>query len=227
MVDYSDVDRGNFNIRIRVSGANSSHNFRTAAEMKAIAYTRSPDQDARNQFQDGIAEMFSDMDRDYEFDGLAGQRGLDATLKNAGMPGVSVVAVHHFSDLGRDINSAIRNATHLLFECSVEIYIFTDGLRIVPNKGNHLAHLILKLNEALSYYATTNRAIGVATAKAAGAQIGRPTTFTYAGAPEVITRLMDAKNGELPSVRDLAKAVGCGRTLAGKFLKQFKEETQP
>ena len=76
--------------------------------MKTIAYARLPEEEERNEFKQAVRERLPEAE--FIFDGLAGQIGLSEVMRRVQHPGINQLVVKRFSDLGRDITTAIRNA---------------------------------------------------------------------------------------------------------------------
>jgi hypothetical protein len=195
--------------------------------MKTIAYARLPGDKEREEFKVAVSDRIPETE--FLFDSLSGQAGLNAMLRKAASPGVGQVVVKRFSDLGRDIVSAIRNATQIAVVFNTCLTIWRDGYTLqlwTSYKESDWRRLLQEMDDALSYYPGINRKIGLETARATGTAVGRPREFDYPTVQKACERLMMAKDGLLPSCKELAKDVGCSAGTAGAMLRRFKAEQE-
>lgn len=196
--------------------------------MKVFCYTRTENVGLAQELRDDMARACG-LRRDdfcgFQFDGLAGQRWLTATLRKAEHEtGDRMIMVDSLSDLAKDLPGVVKQIETLL-EKGIAVEARKTRLLFDPHDaGNRESKVILALAQAHHRYVSENRKRGVATAKAAGASPGRPVTLTLDDVRKTIKRLTDSNAGELPSARDLAKEAECGKTKAAQLLNEYKAE---
>lgn len=201
--------------------------------MAFFFYTRAENKTAAKQ---AFARMKAAVKRDpkaTDWDAMSGQRGLRCVLHlvtryvaENGDGAQRTIVVDHLSDLARDVPGLVRQIAELL-KAGTSVLSVATGLSFEAEEPNDKEpHVIFALAEAHVRYTSENRKRGQNSAKEAGAQIGRPTVFTLDRVREALKRLTDAKKGQLPSVRDLAKAVGCGNTKAGELIAEYRSELE-
>lgn len=199
--------------------------------MSAFFYTRAENKTAAKA---AFARMKAALKRDPEltdWDAMSGQRGLRAALSwsthhvaEFGAGASRTIVVDNLSDLARDVPGLVKQIAELLKQ-GTSVFSVATGLWFFADEPNDKEpQVILALAEAHVRYTSENRKRGQASAKEAGATIGRPPVFTLDRVRESIKSLTDAKKGHLPSVRDLAKKIGCGNTKAGELIAEYRAE---
>jgi DNA invertase Pin-like site-specific DNA recombinase len=199
--------------------------------MNIHAYARLQTPEQRAGFQHAVRALAAKLDVSanggkvtYRFDGLAGQRGLNATLDAARSGDDNVVVFNHASDAGRDLRECVRNLNELMLLQPVRAIRILDSrtdLTLTPDGLNGAWRLLSALWEAHSAYVSMNNKLGVEAARLAGAQIGRRPVTTLERVQETISEMMNASAGQLPSARKLAAKVGVSVGKAHALLKEF------
>lgn len=197
--------------------------------MKAYCYTRAENEESaetRSKLFKEWCEANKHEFAAFRWDGMAGQLGLTKILRKAeAVKGTyPIIAVWTLSDLSRDLTKLVKQIDELCREQGIAIYARATDLWIKPH--TETGEVIEALAAAHVRYAQDNRKRGIASAREAGATIGRPrdARFQLKVARETIVDLTRAKDGRLPSSRKLAKAVKCGETTARKLLAEYRAE---
>lgn len=161
----------------------------------------------------------------FSWDAMSGQRGLMQALRWADTADLvsKAIMVDSLSDLARDVPGLVKQIETLLRK-EISIYSLATGLLFDAESEDPETKVIKALAQAHVRYTSENRRQGQQSARAGGAIIGRPVAFTLDGARKTIESLSDSNAGELPSVRKLAKELGCGHTKAGELLAEYRAE---
>jgi DNA invertase Pin-like site-specific DNA recombinase len=192
-----------------------------------FCYTRTENEESAKEFLErAIRGTSAQQFGGFSWDATSGQRGLAQALRwteqGEGVP--KVIVIDKLSDLGRDVPGLVKQITALL-DAGVSVHSIATGLWFYADKPKTVEPQVIRaLAAAHVHYIRENRKLGLANAKAGGAIIGRPRTFTLKATRKTIERLTDAKDDTLPSTRDLAKAVGCGNTKASELLREYVAE---
>jgi DNA invertase Pin-like site-specific DNA recombinase len=197
--------------------------------MIAICYTRAENAKAAEKTRKGMAAWCGRHRHDYaafDWDPMSGQRGLNRALYLAEhtddheVKAPGLIVVDNLSDLSRDLPGLVKQITALI-DKGISIYSMASDLTFDAGDIAPESIVIRALAQAHIKYSSDNRKRAIASAREAGATIGRPRKFTLDGARKTIRDLTDSKTGRLPSVRDLAKRLGCGHTRAGELLREY------
>lgn len=199
----------------------------TKSAMRVIAYTRIVDDRDRERFRRRVEPLVlarlaksASTEQDarllgaIEFfdDGLSGIIGFVSALRKT--PNSDFFIVDSLADLGRDVNELLDNI-NVFASGRPQLYVIDGGFAIDAK----LSAFALALRSALAIHGERNRAIGVATARATGATIGRPKKFVL---DDVRRAAEDCRNKDgVVSVRKLARSIGCGVATASRYLKQL------
>lgn len=162
----------------------------------------------------------------FSWDAMSGQRGLMQALRWAETDteyAIRGITVDHLSDLARDVPGLVKQIEALLRK-GISVFSMATGLLFDAESDDPETKVIKALAQAHVRYTSENRRQGQQSARAGGAIIGRPVAFTLDGARKTIESLSDRNAGELPSVRKLAKELGCGHTKAGELLAEYRAE---
>lgn len=194
----------------------------------AFCYTRTLNAETADKKRKAMALWCGKVGLDFaafSWDALSGQRGLAVTFRlMEKAEGDKVMVVDHLSDLARDLPGLVKQMAALL-DKGVSIYALATNLWFASAIPEQKEPLVIKaLAAAHVRYTSENRRKGIASAREAGAQIGRPTTFTLDAHRKTLENLTDRNAGELPTVRKLAETIKCGKTTAGRLLAEYEQE---
>jgi DNA invertase Pin-like site-specific DNA recombinase len=180
--------------------------------MMVIAYTRAADAESRKRFEGRVKAFAPTATIETFSDGLSGTVGFVCALRR--VPIADFFVVDSLADLGRDVNELLDNLNLFASE-KPQLYVIDGGFRI----DARLTAFASALRSALAVHGERNRAIGVATARATGATIGRPKKFEL---DDVRRAAESCRNEEgTVSVRKLARALGCGVATASRYSKEI------
>lgn len=197
--------------------------------MIALCYTRTENETKAGRMQKQMASWCGNAGHDFAgffWDAMSGQRGLVTTLRLLGRHEGKerLIVVDSLSDLGRDLPGLVKQI-HALLGIGVSVYSIATGLMFSSDKPeSNEAKVVEALSSAHFRYTSDNRKRAIASAREAGATIGRPTVFTLDGVREVISNLTDKNDGDIPSVRKVAEKIGCGHTKAAQLIREYKAE---
>lgn len=207
--------------------------------MNVYGYTRTGTESEARQVKDAMVHWCMCEGHalvGFSWDGQAGRRGIQRATKSLS-PGdgvCSMLLVERLSDLSHDLVSLVKIVQGLL-TIGVTVSSLAEMVELMSSHAkagdaatrNPETRLLAGLLEAHQRYIGEARKHGMATARANGAQIGRPAGLTLEDVQEPLRRLMNANDGKLPSVRDAAKSLTaagkkCSTGTAAKLLKQFQ-----
>ncbi len=201
--------------------------------MEAFCYTRTENEESAAAVRKELALAVGLAQADFVgfwWDALSGQRGLTTVLRRAESESAEskMIVVDKLSDLGKDVPSLVKQIDALLAK-DISVMVHATKLYFMSSEPNAPEPLIIRaLAQAHIHYVSANRKRGIASAREAGASIGRPfrQEFTLEAARKTIVDLTNADTGDLPTIRKLAKAIGCGPTKASKLLRAYKAEKE-